>query len=408
MTVPPEYDIVIVGGGMVGASLACALSTQAVRIAVVETVPPKAGDQPSYDDRSLALSLASIRILDGLELWEKLADSANPIRRVHVSDQHHFGFVRLYAEMMNVPALGHVVIARELGRVLLERLNEAKNIDFLCPSTVENTSVNATGVDISIKAGKEIKTISCRLAIAADGTNSKIRELLGIKTRFKDYKQTAIVTNVTTEKPHLDTAYERFTKSGPLALLPLAEQRCGVVFTVNAQDADHYMQMDNDLFTECLQSRFGRRLGKFLRIGERKSYPIKYLETSEQVSERVVVLGNATHTIHPNGAQGFNLGLRDVAGLAEVLLPSLREGKDPGKRQLLDQYVELRQGDQKKIMRFSDGLASMFYNDLPHKVMVRNAGLLLTDMIPPLKRSFLRMTMGTCGRQPSLVRGLSI
>jgi len=191
-------------------------------------------------------------------------------------------------------------------------------------------------------------------------------------------------------------------------LLPLPEQRCAVVFTVNTQDAGHYSEMDDDGFMICLQSRFGRRLGKFQRIGARKSYPVKLVSVREQVRERLVILGNSSHTLHPNGAQGFNLALRDVAGLAEVLIPALRANKDLGERQLLNTYAAARQNDQQCVMQFSDGLATLFYNELPHKVFIRNAGMLFMDMSPPLKRSFLRRAMGIYGRQPSLVRGLAL
>ena len=402
----PDYDVVIVGGGMVGASLASALSAEQIRVAVIEAVPARAGDQPSYDDRGLALSLSSQRILAGLGLWDTLCCS--PIRHVHVSDRKHFGVVRLHADMLRIPVLGYVVIARELGRVLLDRLHEADNVDFFCPATVEGLSIEPASATATVSVNGKSKTLTSRLIVAADGTHSRVRELLGIDARIKDYGQTAIVTNVTPERPHDDTAYERFTESGPLALLPLPEQRCAVVFTVNTQDAEHYSQMDDDRFMTCLQSRFGRRLGKFQRIGARKSYPVKLVSVREQVRERLVILGNSSHTLHPNGAQGFNLALRDVAGLAEVLIPALRANKDPGERQLLNTYVAARQNDQQCVMQFSDGLATLFYNELPHKVFIRNAGMLFMDMSPPLKRSFLRRAMGIYGRQPSLVRGLAL
>jgi len=403
-----DYDIIIAGGGMVGASLACALHEENSRIAVIEPVSPRTLDQPSYDDRGLALSLASQRILAGLGLWRSVSGSANPIRHIHVSDRHHFGFVRLDAEMMQLQALGYVVIARELGRVLLDHLAKAKTIDVFCPATVNGVNLESDHTKVDIDVGGDKKTLTSRLMIVADGTHSEVREMIGIHSQIKDYQQTAIVTNVTPGNEHHDTAYERFTDSGPLALLPLTGKRCVVVFTVNTQDAEHYISMNDDAFISALQVRFGRRLGKFQRIGSRKSYPIIRLEADGHVAERAVLLGNSAHTIHPNGAQGFNLGLRDVAGLAEVLVPALREGVDVGRQHLLQRYMNLRRHDQHCVMQFSDGLASLFYNDLPHKVIGRNLGMLLTDMMPTLKRSFLHRMTGLHGKQPALVRGLPL
>jgi 2-octaprenyl-6-methoxyphenol hydroxylase len=401
-----DYDIVIAGSGLVGASLACALSNENTRIAIIEPVTPKMAEQPSYDDRGLALSYSTIQILNGLGIWQSIKKSANPIQRVHISNQKHFGFVHLHADMMQVTALGYVVIARELGQVLLKKIKQAKNIDMFCPASVKDINVLSDHATVTISKNNKTDTVKCKLIIVADGTQSKLRDLLDIKAEVKDYQQTAIVTNITLSQPHQNTAFERFTESGPLALLPLTKQRCAVVFTVNSQNAEHYLEMEDDKFLQTLQSRFGRRLGNFQRIGARKTYPIKQVNVNEPVMDRVAVLGNAAHTLHPNGAQGFNLGLRDVAGLAEILIPTIRAEKDPGHRILLENYLELRAQDQKRIMCFTDGLASLFYNELPHKVIARNTGMLFANMIPPLKRSLMRRAMGLYGKQPALVRGV--
>jgi len=408
MNKPLDYDIIIAGGGLVGASLACALSNENVRIAVIEPVTPGMAVQPSYDDRGLALSYSTIQILDCLGIWQSIKKNANPIRRVHVSNRKHFGFVHLHADMMQVAALGYVVIARDLGQGLLKKINEAKNIDVLCPANVEGINVLSELAEVTINKNNKTKTIKSKLVVAADGTQSKLRDLLRIEAKVRDYQQTAIVTNITPSQPHQDTAYERFTTTGPLALLPLTKQRCAVVFTVNSQNADQFLEMEDEKFLQALQSRFGRRLGKFQRIGARKSYPIKQVNVNEQVMDRVVVLGNAAHTLHPNGAQGFNLGLRDVAGLAEILVPAIRAENDPGDRILLDNYLALRAQDQKNVIQFTEGLASLFYNELPHKIITRNLGMLFTNMIPPLKRSLMRRAMGLHGKQPALVRGVAL
>jgi 2-octaprenyl-6-methoxyphenol hydroxylase len=402
-----DYDVVIVGGGMVGASLAVALSSENIRIAVIEPVTPRTQEQPSYDDRGLALSISSQRILQQLGLWDAISATANPIAHVHVSDQYHFGFVRLHAERLHVPALGHVVLARELGQVLMGRISATKNIDFICPAQVSDVVIHADKAEVTLLRDDTTSTITAQLVIAADGSHSPVRKMLGINADFKDYGQTAIVTNVTPGKPHHNTAWERFTKQGPLALLPFTENRCVAVFTVVSESAEHYMNMSDDDFLASLQTRFGRRLGNFKKPGKRKSYPMQFIIAQEQVRERVVILGNAAHTLHPNGAQGFNLCLRDIAGLAEILLPAIRAGSDPGSRHLLNRYHELRQPDQNRITKFTDGLASMFYNDLPHKILFRNTGMLLMDTCPSLKQSFALRAMGLYGKQPAMVRGIA-
>ena len=408
MTAAPEYEVVIAGGGLAGASLACALAGTGRRIAVVEATPLQAEHQPSYDDRGLALALSSQRILEGLGLWADLAGNASPIRRVHVSDRGHFGFVHLDAAELDLPALGFVVIARAIGKVLIDRLQAAPAIDLHCPAEVTGIRVGSDSVETVISTGGEAKTLSSRLLVGADGANSSVRRLLGITAKEKDYGQTAIVSNVTPARPHNDTAYERFTATGPVALLPLTLQRCALVYTVPSAEAEQTLALNEEAFLACLQDRFGYRLGRFLRVGMRRAYELRMIAARTQVGGRVVLLGNAAHTLHPNAAQGFNLGLRDVAGLAECLVPALREGVDPGECQRLDNYLASRRADQHRVLRFTDSLATLFYSDLPHKVLLRDALMLATDLTPWFKRSFLRRATGLSGRQPALVRGVPL
>jgi 2-octaprenyl-6-methoxyphenol hydroxylase len=403
-----EYDVIIVGGGMVGASLAIALAGTSSKLAIIEASTPKSGPQPSYDDRGLALTLSSQRVLNGLGLWEQISATSNPVTHVHVSDQHHFGFVRLHAELLHLTALGYVITARELGHILLEKIGLAENIDLVCPVTVTGVENKKDSVNVTVNRDGNIISLTGNLLVAADGSNSNICKLLGIDSVVKDYNQTAIVSNITSGKAHNNTAYERFTSHGPLAILPLSGRHCAIVFTVATADTQLFMEMHDDDFLGQLQSCFGRRLGTFQKLGSRKSYPIQLITAKEQIRERVVVLGNAAHTIHPNAAQGFNLCLRDIAGLAEILLPALRNGSDPGQQQLLNKYCDLREKDQHKVIQFTDSIVSMFYNELPHKVMLRNFGMLLIDLCPMLKQSFVRRTTGLYGHQPALVRGLTL
>ncbi len=404
MTSQPDFDVIIVGGGMVGATLALALANSARRIAVIEAVSIQASTQPSYDDRGLVLSLSSQRILARLGLWDALTEFANPVEHIHVSDQKHFGFTRLHATSLDYPALGYVVIARALGKVLLDKVARTPNIEWICPATVYSINVNQDSVSISIEQNGVSSVIDGKVMLAADGTKSHMCELLGIEHTQKYYGQTAIVTNVTSLTDHANTAYERFSRQGPLALLPMTGQRCAVVYTVSDDQVKYVLGLPDAEFLILLQQRFGLRLGRFLRCGTRKSYPLIQSIAKEQVRERVVIVGNSAHTIHPNGAQGFNLCLRDIAGLVEILEPELANGKDPGKRQVLNRYRDLRTPDQVRIINFTEILAEAFYNNSTAKMLLRNSAMTLLDLCPPLKSSFVKKMVGLSGRQPEMVR----
>lgn len=399
----PDFDIIIVGGGAVGAALACALKNSKLKIAVIEAVSLKADTQPSFDDRGLSISLSSTNILDNLGLWQNISPNSNPIKHIHVSDQHHFGFVRMDAASMHVQALGHIVLARELGKALIQTIEAADNINLLCPAAVAAVEITDSLTSVTVSIDGIEKVISSKLLVAADGAESRTRDMLGIKTTIKDYKQVAIVSNVVPQRPHLDTAYERFTETGPLALLPHSEKRCVLVFTVAANETEKYLQMDEQRFLDVLLERFGRRLGKFSKLGQRKSYPLKMLQAEEQVKHRAVILGNAAHAVHPNGAQGFNLGLRDAAALAEVLIGAQVDNQDIGELSLLEAYLVSRVEDQQRVLNFTDRLVNNFYNKQALKIIARNLVMLATDLSPSLKYRFIRSAMGYWGCQPSLV-----
>jgi 2-octaprenyl-6-methoxyphenol hydroxylase len=401
-----EYDIVIAGGGMVGASLACALANTDLRIALIEAIPQNAEYQPSYDERGLALSLSSQRIFQALGLWQQVKANANPIKRVHVSDRGHFGKVRMDAASMGLEAFGHVVIARELGAVLMAKLMQLANVDILCPVQVTRVEQQPDNIILSLSSKQSIQTLSCKLLVVADGTHSGIRDQLDIKTEFTDYQQTAIVTNVTPQLTHDDTAFERFTESGPLALLPLKQNRCVVVFTVPTEESEHYLQIDNDDFLQQIEKRFGRRLGRLSKLSTRRSYPILQILAQQQVQGRAVLLGNSAHTIHPNGAQGFNLCLRDVAGLAEHLGHRQSTVNDPGDKHLLNAYLLSRLEDQNRVSRFSHSMTRWFYNTQIIRAAARNTAMTLVDLFPPVKTNLMRRGMGVWGKQPELVRGM--
>lgn len=390
-----KYDIIIIGGGMTGSSLAGVLSGSGLSIAVIEAASPAMETRPG-DNRGLALSLSSKNILHDNRLWQPLAADATPIKNIHVSDQRHFGSVRMSCRSINAEALGYVVAAGKLGQTLIQNMVMADNIDLFRPATLTDAEILESAVNINIKLPTGEKTISAKLIAAADGTKSLTRAMLGIETRTKDWRQTAIVSSVGTEKPHNNTAYERFTETGPIALLPCRDQRCALVYTVAADHADKYLRMDETLFLDELLTRFSYRLGRFSGLGQRKSYALKSLQAVEQIKHRVVILGNAAHTLHPNAAQGFNLGLRDVAVLAGVLNRAKQEKSDIGGLPILESYLKNREDDQQRTINFTNSLAANFYTGEMYKVIGRNLAMLATDLLPPIKHRLIRKATGLC------------
>lgn len=397
-----NYDVVIVGGGAVGTALACMLNSSSLRIAVIEAVARDVAQQPDYDSRGLSLSLSSKNILSNIGLWSQISDFASPIKNIHVSDQHRFGFVRLRADDINVPALGYVVTAYQLNRVLMQTISSADNVDLLCPASVSAVEVTKSRVKITVAESGNKREISAKLLVLANGSNSKIRTELGMLTTVKDYQQVAIVSQVVPQKYHHHTAYERFTKDGTVALLPYTQQRCMLVFTVAAVQADDYMQMDQSVFLEILLKRFSRRLGRFSDLSRRQAHAIKIVRCDEQFRRGLLVLGNAAHTMHPNAAQGLNLGLRDAAALAEALAAAHREGADIAS-DAPAAYVQARVADQNRIIRFTDQLAHYFYNSSVDHMVIRSLMMSVIDLTPPLRRRFTYHAMGFWKRQPELI-----
>lgn len=400
--------VLIVGGGLVGASLACALGQAGVRTTVVEADPLGSDQQPGYDERSIALAQGSQRVFSGLGLWSLLEAEACPIHTIHVSDRGHFGFTRLQREQEGVPALGYVVAARALGKVLREHLQQLETVELLSPAQLLDFQIEADGVQADIECNGRSQHYVADLLVAADGAQSSIREQMGIESEQRDYRQTAVIANISTDKPHNNIAYERFTDSGPLALLPMTEQRSALVWTVATDQSESVLALDDVEFLQQLQERFGYRLGRFTRVGERHVFPLQLLQAKESVRARLALMGNAMHTLHPIAGQGFNLGLRDVATLVDVVLDARSSGRDIGKLDVLQRYADWRQGDQRRVALFTDSMVRLFGQTLPPVIGLRNAGLLALDSCPPTKRWFGRITMGRAGRLPRLSRGLGV
>ena len=404
-----DYDILIIGGGLVGASLACAMRESSLRIGVIEAVPLAASRQPSYDDRTLALASGSKRIFDSIGCWRDIAPEATPIERIHISDRGHFGITRLTAAEAGLPALGYVVPNRALGMALMKTLQTAKHIDWLCPAEMQDIRLDPASAAVTVRHNETSRALTARLVIAADGAHSAVRAALGIAAERTEYCQSAIVTTVTAGAPHGNTAYERFTDTGPLAVLPLRnDNECAVVWSAKAGEVQTLLGWQDAEFLAHLQERFGDRLGTFTRLGKRTAYPLVLTRVQEQVRERLALIGNAAHTVHPVAGQGFNLGLRDVAAMAEVLADAVRAGEDIGGLAVLRRYADWRQRDTQITAGFTNGLIRIFSNNAFPLTFLRNAGLIAVDLLPGVKRGFVRVTSGLSGRLPRLARGLPL
>jgi 2-octaprenyl-6-methoxyphenol hydroxylase len=401
--VDSSFDILILGGGLVGSSLACALENRGLRVGLVEATAPASGP-PGFDERKLALSAASLNALQALGVLANLPSSAAPIRRIHVSRVGDFGSVRLNADDYGRESFGGVVLARELGIALSTRLTELKSLTRLCPATVISVTpaVDAPRIEIERDGRREI--LSARLLVAADGTRSLARDAFGIGVAEHDYRQRLFVCTVQTDKVPDGTAYERFSAQGPVALLPMSGGQYGAICGVASDDAGRVAAMDDIAYAEYFQQRFGWRAGRIRRVGTRTHYPLIRVIAERLTAPRFVVMGNAAQTIHPIGAQGFNLGLRDALTLAERLFDGGDPG-DPGDESVLTAYDEARREDRQQTLAFSDGLARLTANQSFPMQVLRSLALGLLGGVPGLRAPLVSGAMGFRGRVPSLARG---
>ncbi|HEX22634.1 MAG TPA: 2-octaprenyl-6-methoxyphenyl hydroxylase, partial [Chromatiales bacterium] len=328
------------------------------------------------------------------------------------SDQGHFGITRLDSRDEGVEALGYVITGRALGQGLVASANELDNLDLISPATLRELKLGEDHATAVIERDGQREAITSALVIAADGGDSSVRRLLDIAVTEKDYHQTAIIANITPQRPHENVAYERFTAHGPLALLPLdaqdGEQRCSLVWTHDPAQTKHLLALDDNGFLRELQDAFGWRLGRLLKVGQRASYPLRLIQAREQIRPRLALIGNAAHTLHPIAGQGFNLGLRDVAALAQVLSEACRTDRDLGELAVLEEYACWRERDHRKVIGFTHALVHTFSNRFPPLSLARNLGLLATDLLPPLKHALARNAMGIGGKLPRLTRGLPL
>jgi len=403
-----DYDIVIAGGGMIGTSLALALAPLGLRVAVVEAVARKDGQQPSFDDRSTALSRSTQRMFEAMGLWDEVVAASTPIADIHVSDKGRFGFAHIDAEEQGVEALGYVVINRVLGAVLQSRLLLTSGVDVKCPARIESIELGPDHATATLRSEDREQTLTCKLLVAADGANSAVREMMGISATKREYGQRAVIGNLLPEKNIDNRAFERFTEQGPLAILPVADGRAGFIWTVSEDDADRVLKLDDADFLAEIQEEFGYRLGKFSRVGKRAAYPLILSKALRLTATRSVLVGNSAHGLHPVSAQGFNLGMRDVAALCDCIADPQANGSDPGEAAVLDRYAQWRRSDQQKLVHFTDNLVRLFGSTRPGLRTLRNIGMIGFDLVPGVRSLFAKHTMGLAGELPRLSRGVPI
>lgn len=402
-----NFDIAIIGGGMVGASLALLLANQKPdwKIALLEAQlfsdVDKTQYQSNFDARSTAIAQGSVEILRELGVWEKLSQHATAISQVHVSDAGHFMGGLIDASTYDLDAVGYVITNAWIGGVLLAHLQAQNNIQLFAPVRVEKLIPLQQGAQLFVQGANETFELNCKLAVVADGGDSPIRKSLGIDSHIKDYDQTALIANVAYNEPHKGVAYERFTAQGPLALLPLGEKatakESALVLTLPRDQASEIFALSDAEFLIHLQQRFGNRLGKFLRVSQRNTYELKLVTASEQIRSHIVLVGNAAHFLHPVAGQGFNLSLRDCVCLVDALIQGETTGKQLGELSVLQDYLHRQQLDQTLTIEFSDKLVRLFSSSSLPLIALRHLGFVGLDLVPAIKSQFASQTMGTAG-----------
>lgn len=408
-----DCDVLIVGGGAVGSALACALAELPLDTVLIEAHEVRMLEQPSFDARVTALANGSQQILAALGLWPDLDGYAEAIRAIHISERGRFGAARIRAAEERVPALGYTVENQALGRVLWERLQRAPRFTALAPAKVTALVLGEQHTTATIEQAGRTFEVRGRLAVAADGARSALRAALGVPVKEHDYEQCAVIFNCTTEAPLAGRAFERFTPRGPIALLPLTGGRAAVIWTLPAAVAEDIATLPQVAFRDELQSAFGQRLGRFTRIGERRIYPLARVASGALHGQRAVLIGDAAMRLHPVAGQSFNLALRDVATLAEVIADALLAAPpgtpvDIGANDLLERYEAWRAADRQRVSIFTHGLIQLFGEAAPGFGLGRGLGLMAFDLLPGAKALLARQTMGKAGRLPRLARGLKL
>ncbi|HHG3394989.1 TPA: 2-octaprenyl-6-methoxyphenyl hydroxylase [Vibrio parahaemolyticus] len=390
-----QYDVVIAGGAMAGATLALAiehLSQGALRVAVVEPFKAQSDQHPGFDSRSIALSYGTVNLLRHLELWSAIGPFSTPIEHIHVSDRSHAGMTDITKHDVGVEALGYVVELADVGRVYQELLTHSTAIDLYCPNSAKHITRTQENVTIELASGE---LLNAKLLVAADGAVSQCCQQIGLELSEHDFDQVAVIANIVTQEPHQGRAFERFTENGPVALLPMSDNRMSLVWCLRPDEAQIVMELSESEFLERLQQDFGWRLGAMQKVGLRASYPLLLRHRKQNISHRFAIVGNAAQTLHPIAGQGFNLGIRDVVTLAEELV---KQGEDVGRYQGLLRFSQRREADRNETIWLTSSLVHVFSNDLLAMRIGRNTALAAMDNLSIFKQPLLRHTLGLVKR----------
>lgn len=390
-----QFDVVIAGGAMAGMTLALAinkLSQQPLSIAVIEPFQVDHQAHPGFDSRSIALSYGTVSILKQFGLWDEIAKVATPIEHIHVSDRSHAGMTDIDTQEVGLEALGYVVELADVGRIYHQQAQLDNNIELI-QSSVSQVIREETKVQVTLTNDTAVEG---KLLVAADGAISTCCQQVGLELTEHDFDQVAVIANITTELAHNGQAFERFTDSGPVALLPMSEGRMSLVWCLRPEQATEVMGYSDEQFLAQLQSAFGWRLGGLKKVGQRASYPLLLRYRQQNVSHRFAVVGNAAQTLHPIAGQGFNLGIRDVATLAESIVAHAAE--DVGSYKVLKHFKQLRREDRHATIAMTSSLVHLFSNDYLATRIGRNLGLFAMDNLPVLKTPLLRRTLGLVSR----------
>ena len=385
-----NYDIIINGGGMVGATLACLLANSGRKVAVIEAFEARDfSADDDYDLRVSAISRASQKALITAGAWDAIeAMRATPYEAMDVWDEAGDGNVRFEASELGEPDLGHIVENKVIQKALVDALKALPTVDLICPDKMDVFIVNDDSVSVTLKSGA---TLTAQLLVGADGANSQVRELAGIDVKRDDYGQSGLVAVVKTEKPHEFTAWQRFQSTGPLAFLPLADGSSSIVWTLPSDRADYYMALNKADFKAALAEALDYKLGKVTKVGKRGAFPLRGSQATPYVKERIALVGDAAHTIHPLAGQGVNLGLKDAVELAGLIANS---NSDVGSIKLLRRYERARRGDNVITMRAMEGFRLLFGHSATSVKSARNFGMNLFNQMPMVKNEVIRRAMG--------------
>jgi len=397
-----QFEVIIIGGGIVGATTACALALEGVDVALVEARAPVSARPQTRDPRLFAITRASERIFSSLGAWEAIAaEDVCAFTDMEVWDADGSGVMHFDCTELNESCLGYIIEPRIIHSALMSRLDALERITLFCPNRFEDIRISDSQAEVQLD---DNNVLTAALVIAADGARSPVRAAMGIEAQRHDYRQSSLVALVKTADPHLETAWQRFLPGGPLAFLPMCDGWCSIVWTMPVSEIDRVLELDKPAFHAELASAFDSRLGEIVDSGERQAYPLHRVHADHYVQSRLALVGDAAHAIHPLAGQGVNLGLLDAAAIAEVLATAIKAGKDPGALAVLRRYERWRRSDALLMMSAMDGLNRLFSNADPTLGWARNLGLSLVGHFGPGRHLLMRHAMGLGGDLPALAR----